>query len=219
MTEPKLGPSLILSRSQRPMELARPWILLLLYLGFSINGYWLLAVPAAFATCLAGFVQMHDSIHASLGLSKKRQAIFLALSGQLLLKSGHALQATHLRHHGRCLSKEDPEGQPANWTLSRVMFQGPFHMLTLRLKTIDLAPRKRRIQIFETSATLAILVGAILLFFSFGSLVGLVYWSIAGLLSATMPLWAAYLPHRLAPKNPAVLMASKLARFWREGTI
>ena len=214
MSEAKPGQTLILSRSQRVVELTRPWILLLLYLVFSIKGWWLLAVPAAFATCLAAFVQMHDSIHSSLGLSKKWQTLFLTLSGQLLLKSGHALQVTHLRHHGRCLSKEDPEGQPANWPFLQVIFQGPFHMLSLRMKAIQLAPRKRRIQLSESFATLAILVGALLLFFRFGSLTGLVYWAIAAFLSATMPIWAAYLPHRLAPKNPAILVASRLARFW-----
>lgn len=37
----------------------------------------------------------------------------LSLSGLLSLKSGHGLQVTYLRHHGRYLTEADPEGAPA----------------------------------------------------------------------------------------------------------
>lgn len=99
-----------LSSSQRAVELLRPYLLLTLYLSAAAAGWWLLAVPLAVGTCLAGFVQMHDAIHHSLGLSRRRHDLVMSISGLLLLKSGHGLQVTHLRHHGRCLKHDDPEG-------------------------------------------------------------------------------------------------------------
>lgn len=70
------------------------------------------------------FVQMHDALHESLGLSRRAHGILLALSAQILLKSGHALKATHLRHHGKCLGGDDPEGAPAHWSLPRYLLSG-----------------------------------------------------------------------------------------------
>jgi fatty acid desaturase len=196
------------------LELTRPWLLFFLYLIFAAQGYWLLAVPTAFVTCLAAFVQMHDSIHYSLGISKRFHECLLTLSGLLLLKSGHALQVTHLRHHGRCLSNDDPEGKPATWPLTRVMIEGPFHMLILRLDALRIAPQKKLAQLLETLATVAILLIATGLFIKYRSFIGLVYWAIAAFFSATMPLWAAYIPHKLAPRHPAILAASLFARVW-----
>src|SRR5262249_12376275 len=48
----------------------------------------------------------------------------------------------------------------------------------------------------------------------YGQLAGVLYWAVAAGISAAMPLWAAYLPHRLAPKNPAIRAAAKLAQLW-----
>src|SRR5207247_148156 len=63
--------SLQLSLAQKAIELSRPWVLLVLYLITAGKGWWPLAVPIAFATCLAAFIQMHDAMHRSLGLSKR----------------------------------------------------------------------------------------------------------------------------------------------------
>lgn len=78
-----------LSRFQQLIELSRPWILLGMYVAFAYLEWWWLAIPAAVFTVLAGFVQMHDAIHSSLGLSKKNNDLVLTLSALLLLKSGH----------------------------------------------------------------------------------------------------------------------------------
>jgi beta-carotene hydroxylase len=206
--------SLQLSAAQRLVELARPWAIFALYLTFALAHQWWLAIPAALATCLAAFVQMHDTIHRSLGLSKKGHELMLSLSALLLLKSGHGLQITHLRHHGRCLAQDDPEGACAHWPFYRVMLQGPFHILAMRLYSLRTSPNTRRIQLIETAATGALLILALAIYFLFGSPAGLVYWAVAAALSATMPLWAAYLPHRLAPRHPAVKTAARFARIW-----
>ena len=206
------GPAL--TSTQRIVEIARPFVLLLVYVGLAESGHLLLALPVALATCFAAFVQMHDSLHESLGLSKQAHGIFLTVSGQLLLKSGHALKATHLRHHGKCLGKDDPEGAPARWPLGRVLFEGPFHMLALRREALRISPRTRRLQLLETSFTGAILALALVAYIKWRTPTALVYWAVAAAVSAAMPLWAAYVPHRLAPKAPAVRAAARLAQFW-----
>ncbi|MFB9862873.1 fatty acid desaturase [Rufibacter immobilis] len=203
-----------LTRAQQIMELSRPWVLLAVYVLLAWQQLWWLAVPVAFATCLAAFVQLHDSIHQSLGLTKKSHSLLLTLSALLLLKSGHALKVTHLRHHGQCLSEDDPEGEPAKWTLKEVFLNGPYHIFTLRFASLRIAPNTRRLQLLETGLTVLLLVGFIALYSMTGSLVGLVYWAVAFVLSALMPLWASYIPHRMAHRNPARLAGAQSAQFW-----
>lgn len=203
-----------LSPAQRSVELLRPYLLLTLYLVTAAAGWWLLAVPLAGATCLAGFVQMHDAIHHSLGLSRRLHDLIISVSGLLLLKSGHGLQVTHLRHHGRCLKHDDPEGVCATWPFRRVLLEGPLHLFTMRFYAFRRAPHTRRFQVAETAFTVGLLVSAIALYVFAGSAVGLVYWAVAAGLSATLPVWAAYVPHRLAPEHPAVRSAGRLAQIW-----
>ena len=209
------GPTpLGLTRAQRTVELGRPWLLFALYLAAAAAGWWLPAVALAFAACLAAFVQMHDAIHHSLGLSRRGHDLVISMSGLLLLKSGHGLQVTHLRHHGRCLKQDDPEGVCATWPLRRVLLEGPLHIFTMRFYAFRRASHTKRFQIAETVATVCLLALAITLYVFTGSAVGLVYWAVAAALSATLPVWAAYLPHRLAPEHPAVRSAGRFAQIW-----
>jgi fatty acid desaturase len=210
----QLKASLQLRPSQRAIELLRPWVLLGLYLLTAAKGWWLLAVPLAVAMCLAAFVQMHDAIHRSLGISKRAHDLVLLASGLLLLKNGHGLQLTHLRHHGRCLKDDDPEGVCATWPFYRVMLEGPFHIFSMRFYALRMASPTRGFQIIETVATVGLLLLVIALYIFGGSSVGLVYWAVAASLSATIPIWAAYLPHRLAPEHPAVHSAGRIAQIW-----
>jgi len=203
-----------LSPVQLILELSRPWLLLLAYIFLSTMGIWWLAIPVAVATGFSGFVQMHDSIHNALGLSKKWNSFFLTISALLILKSGHGLKVTHLRHHGQCLSESDPEGAPANWTLKRVFVNGPYHIFTLRRSSLQMSPNTKNIQVLETVITFFILLAFISLYLVTGSVAGLVYWAVAFVLSSLMPLWASYIPHHLAPKNPARLIGVKLAMVW-----
>ncbi len=83
-----------LSPAQRALELARPWVLLAIYALLAAQHRWLFAIPVAAITCFAAFVQMHDAIHASLGLSKRVNDAVLAMSGLLLLEE----RSRHARH-------------------------------------------------------------------------------------------------------------------------
>jgi fatty acid desaturase len=210
----KRSDSLKLTPLQQVVELSRPWLLLGGFVLFGSLQLWGLAVLFAVAACLAGFVQMHDTIHHSLGLSKKANDLVLTFSGLLLLKSGHALKVTHLRHHGQCLSDNDPEGAPARWTLKQVFLNGPYHIFALRLASLKMAPNTRKIQLIETALTVLLLIGFVLLYVFTGSILGLVYWAVAFVFSSLMPLWASYIPHRMASRNPARLAGVKLAKFW-----
>lgn len=203
-----------LAPAQQAVELLRPYLLLALYLVTAAAGWWLLAVPLAAAACLAAFVQMHDAIHHSLGLTRRLHDLTMSVSGLLLLKSGHGLQVTHLRHHGRCLKHDDPEGVCATWPFRRVLLEGPLHLFTMRFYSFRGAPHTRRFQVVETAATVCVLISAVALYVFLGSAVGLVYWAVAAGLSATLPVWAAYVPHRLAPEHPAVRSAGRLAQTW-----
>jgi fatty acid desaturase len=203
-----------LQPAQQVIELLRPWLLFSRYLFTAVERWWLIAVPLSVATCLAAFIQMHDAIHRSLGLSKRAHDLIILASGLLLLKNGHGLQVTHLRHHGRCLQDDDPEGVCATWPFYRVLFEGPLHIFTMRFYAFRRASHTKRFQVIETVATVCMLLTAIALFVVFRSPVGLVYWAVAASLSATIPIWAAYLPHRLAPEHPAVRSAGRFAQMW-----
>jgi fatty acid desaturase len=211
--EPSESP-LQLKPAQRAIELVRPWILLALYLLTAARGWWLLAVPLAVAACMAAFIQMHDAIHRSLNISRRAHDFILLASGLLLLKNGHGLQVTHLRHHGRCLKDDDPEGVCATWPFYRVMLEGPFHIFNMRFYALRRASHTMHFQLLETAATVSLLILVVAIYFFSGSYVGLVYWAVAASLSATIPIWAAYLPHRLAPEHPAVRSAGRIAQIW-----
>ncbi len=210
----EIGSSLQLTPTQRTIELLRPWLLFTLYALTAAAGWWWLAVPLAAVTCLAGFIQMHDAIHGSLGISKRAHNLVLSGSGLLLLKCGHGLQVTHLRHHGRCLKEDDPEGVCATWPFYRVLLEGPLHIFTMRFYAWRRGTNTKRFQVMETIATVVLLLAAMALYLFAGSFVGLVYWAVAAGLSATIPIWAAYLPHRLAPTHPAVKSAGRIAQIW-----
>ena len=142
-------------------------------------------VPVSLAV-LADFVQMHDSIHNSLGLSKRATGFVLTMSALLLLKSGHALRVTHLRHHRQCLSDDDPEGEPAKWTLRQVFTNGPYHIFALRFASLRIAPATRNIQWLETAITFLLLVGFLLVYYFTGSIIPLVYWGGVFVMSCLM---------------------------------
>ncbi|HEY9840763.1 MAG TPA: fatty acid desaturase [Candidatus Obscuribacterales bacterium] len=203
-----------LSTRQLLLEVLRPWLLFGIYLGLALNGLWFLAVPVALVTCFSAFIQMHDCVHSALGLSKAAHNLLLTLSAALILKCGHALKATHLKHHGKCLSEDDPEGITATWPLWRVLLAGPGHMLASRLEALRISPRTRWQQGLETLLTVLLLGTAVGLYFGFGSPVGLVYWGVVASVSATIPLWASYIPHRLAEGNPALLITSHTTQDW-----
>jgi fatty acid desaturase len=194
---------LALGRGRVVVELLRPVVLAVAFVLLCAHGHVLLAIPVAAACCLASFVLLHDAMHAALGLPRAVNELVIAASGLLMLKSGHAVRVTHLRHHGRSLEPDDVEGAPIAWSLVRVVLAGPFHILSLRVHALRMSPRTARSQLLETALTLLVLVGMIELYRRTGNPGGLVYWLVVASMSATMALWAAYVPHHVG-EHPLV---------------
>jgi fatty acid desaturase len=84
----------------------------------------------------------------------------------------------------------------------------------MRFYALRMASPTKGLQIIETIATVCLLLLVVALYIFVGSSVGLVYWAVAASLSATIPIWAAYLPHRLAPEHPMVRSAGRFAQIW-----
>ena len=70
----------------------------------------------------------HDVVHGSLGLSRRQTDWALFATGAVLLESGHAYRATHLRHHRVFPGPDDPEGDPARLTLIGAILCGPLFL-------------------------------------------------------------------------------------------
>ena len=75
----------------------------------------------------------HDVVHDSLGLSTKESDWALFAFGAVLLESGHAYRASHLRHHAVFPGPDDPEGEPARMKLWRAVLYGPLFLPRLWL--------------------------------------------------------------------------------------
>jgi hypothetical protein len=80
----------------------------------------------------------------------------------------------------------------------------------MRMRALRLSPKTARVQIAESAGVLCLLIGAATLAWR-GSPVGVIYCGVAAALTATMPLWAAYLPHTVAPEHPVVRAVAAVA--------
>lgn len=124
------------------------------------------------------------------------------------------MRVTHLRHHGQCLSDNDPEGAPAKWQLRQVFMNGPYHIFTLRIASLQMAPHTKKKQLIETAINLLVVVVFTVLYLVGGNSIGLVYWAVAFIMSSLMPLWASYIPHKVTMRSRVRLWGVKLATFW-----
>jgi beta-carotene hydroxylase len=70
----------------------------------------------------------HDVVHGSLGLGLRQTEWALFVFGAILLESGHAYRATHLRHHRAFPGPDDPEGDPARMTFWGAVLYGPLFL-------------------------------------------------------------------------------------------
>lgn len=162
------------------------------------------AVAASVALFLAAFAFNHDLSHNALALPQHANEVALAIAGSLMLMSGHAVRATHLRHHLRPLASDDLEGTSARMSFVRALVTAPCQVIATRRAGYRIARRRdRRWQRIESMATLAITIG--LLAAGSRPLAAFVLVAIAAQL--TMPVWAAHIPHNA----PEVLV--RLARF------
>jgi fatty acid desaturase len=71
------------------------------------------ALVGSFFFFLAGLRVVHGAFHHTLGLPRWGDNFVQLLFSVLMLGSMHAVQFSHLRHHARCLSKDDVESKSA----------------------------------------------------------------------------------------------------------
>ncbi|WZO98442.1 fatty acid desaturase [Isosphaeraceae bacterium EP7] len=124
-----IGGDLLMSTpSQRRLALARPFVCLAGYALAAYIGLWWLAPFLVFLVFVAVVNVTHDVVHGSLGLSRRQTEWALFATGAVLLESGHAYRATHLRHHRVFPGPDDPEGAPARMSLLESILWGPLFL-------------------------------------------------------------------------------------------
>jgi beta-carotene hydroxylase len=97
---------------RRAWYLAGPFLAAALYALFAMNGRWVPAVGAVvWLSWLTYGSISHDLVHGTLGLSPRWNRVFLHAMERLMLRSGHAYQIAHLRHHRIFPSPDDVEGR------------------------------------------------------------------------------------------------------------
>jgi beta-carotene hydroxylase len=191
------------SRRQRWLALARPIIGLAAYGLVAYANLWWLTPLIVFLIFVAVVTVTHDVVHGSLGLSKRQTDWALFFAGGVLLESGHAYRATHLRHHRVFPGPGDPEGDPARLTLIGAILSGPLFLPRLWCWAYAHSKNQgnqRQWLIGEAAWALGVIIAGILLLpltrtvFVYTALV------IAG--SWVYPLLTVHLPHRHYGETP-----------------
>jgi beta-carotene hydroxylase len=191
------------SRRQRWMALARPIIGLAVYGLAAYANLWWLTPLIVFLIFVAVVTVTHDVVHGSLGLSKRQTDWALFFAGAVLLESGHAYRATHLRHHRVFPGPGDPEGDPARLTLLGAILSGPLFLPRLWCWAYAHSKHQRNQRpwlIAEAAWALGVVVAGILLLPLTRTV--LVYTTLVIAGSWVYPLLTVHLPHRHYGETP-----------------
>ena len=124
-----LGDDLLATtRRQCRLALARPFLGVAAFALAAYAGLWWITPLIVFLVFVAVVTVTHDVVHGSLGLSRVQTEWALFAMGAVLLESGHAYRATHLRHHQFFPGPDDPEGDPARMSLLKAVLWGPLFL-------------------------------------------------------------------------------------------
>jgi fatty acid desaturase len=200
----ELGDDLLAtSPCQRWLAVSRPFIGVAAYALAAQAHLWWLTPLLVFLIFVAVVTATHDVVHGSLGLSRRQTDWALFAMGGLLLESGHAYRATHLRHHRVFPGPDDPEGDPARLSLAGAIVCGPLFLPRLwcwAYAQSKAASSQRRWLLAEATWALTVTIAGILLLpitttvFVYASFV------ITG--SWVYPLLTVHLPHRHYGDSP-----------------
>jgi beta-carotene hydroxylase len=185
------------SPRQRQLALARPIFGLVAYGLAAHAGLWWVTPFLVFLTFIAVVTVTHDVVHGSLGLSQRATDWALFAMGAVLLESGHAYRATHLRHHRVFPGRDDPEGDPARMTLVGAILWGPFFLPRLwywAFSQSKLGSAQRRWLIAEAAWPLCVIAAGVSLLPWTPAVPMYTALAIAG--SWVYPLLTVHLPHR-----------------------
>ncbi|WP_165072716.1 fatty acid desaturase family protein [Paludisphaera rhizosphaerae] len=182
---------------QRRLALARPFVGVIVYALVAYSGLWWLAPAVVFLIFVSVVAVTHDVVHGSLGLSRRQTDWALFATGAVLLESGHAYRATHLRHHRAFPGPDDPEGDPARMSLLKAVAWGPFFLPRLWLWAYSRSKRggaERRWLVVEAGFALAVAIAGVCLYRRTPAV--LLYTSLVVIGSWVYPLLTVHLPHR-----------------------
>ncbi len=190
-----LGADLLLTtRRQRWLACARPFAGLAAYAVAVWLGWWWAAPPIVFLIFVAVVTMTHDVVHGSLGLGPRQTEWALFVFGAVLMESGHAYRATHLRHHRAFPGPDDPEGDPARMTFWGAVRHGPVFLPRLWCWAYRRSRRGQRAWLLaEAGWALAVPVAGIVLWPWTAAV--LVYAGLVLVGSWVYPLLTVYLPH------------------------
>jgi beta-carotene hydroxylase len=193
-----LGDDLLTTtQRQRRLALARPFMGVAAYALASYAHLWWLTPFLVFLIFVAVVTVTHDVVHGSLGLSRRQTEWALFATGAILLESGHAYRATHLRHHRVFPARDDPEGDPARLTLIGAILCGPFFLPRLWCWAFAQAKSgtaQRNWLLAEAVLAIAVIVTGVILFPLTQAV--LLYAALVVVGSWIYPLLTVHLPHR-----------------------
>lgn len=152
---------LTLSNRQKVFEFVLPTAWLVVAIAAFEYRWIAVAAVASFFFFLTALRLAHGAQHYSLGVGKRWQDIAMFALGVPMLASLHALQATHMLHHRRCLTDEDVEASTARLDWLRAILHGPLFIVRLHLAGYRLASAKKRRWIAAELGANAICVAAI----------------------------------------------------------
>lgn len=198
----ELGPDLIrLTRRQRTLTLALPFVCAGAYFPAAALGWWPAAVLALVALSFFTYGSTsHDLVHRSLGLPHRWDEILLCVVELLAVRSGHAYRRAHLHHHARFPAEDDIEGAAARMTWRGALVDG----LTLQYRIWWQAarrPRPGRAWVLAEGAACAGLVGGAIALWTITP-IGLIYVGLMIAGSWIIPLVTSYLPHNATGDGP-----------------
>jgi beta-carotene hydroxylase len=177
--------------------LAKPVLLTCCFVVAAALGWWPLAPLIVFLLFVSIVSSAHDTVHGSLGLSRKASDWALFALGALMLESGHAYRQTHLRHHAVFPGDDDPEGAPAKMTAWGAVAAGPTFLFRLWLWAWRRSEGSERRWLFAEAAwALSVTASALMLALLKVSAWPLAYVLMVGVGSWVYPLLTSHLPHR-----------------------
>jgi beta-carotene hydroxylase len=185
------------TRYQRRLALTRPCLGVAVYALAAYAGLWWLTPFLVFLVFVVVVTVTHDVVHGSLGLSRRQTEWALFAMGAVLLESGHAYRATHLRHHHVFPGHDDPEGDPARLSLLRAALSGPLFLPRLWYWTYTRSkPGSAQRQWLVAEAAWALAVPTTGLWLLPWTPAVLVYAALAIVGSWVYPFLTVHLPHR-----------------------
>jgi beta-carotene hydroxylase len=208
-----LGRALLTTtRRQRWLACARPLLGIATYAVAVWLGWWWATPLIVFLIFIAVVTVTHDVVHGSLSLGPRQTEWALFVFGAVLLESGHAYRATHLRHHRVFPGPDDPEGDPARMSFWGAVLYGPVFLPRLWWWAYRRSrPAGQRCWLLAEAAwALAVPAAGILL--GPWSPAILTYCGLAVVGSWVYPLLTVYLPHHDYGQTPLTQTSSLRGR-------